>query len=128
MSLLRASVNVLAAAVVIGSAGVVVTRAITVPAPTALGRAAPEQRARIARRLASSEPGWRSGAERTFPGDHWSQDDHFHNMEHLAVRREATMAGISVGEVLLGIDEDLRARPAGRDVSPVPCKPRPFYQ
>ncbi len=128
MRLLRALVSLLAAAVVIGAFGVVVVRAASVPAPTALGRASPEQRARIAERLAGAERGWESRAEQMFPGDLLSQHDAFHNFEHMSVRREASFAGVSVGEVLLAVDEELRRDPGSRRTSPAPCKPRPFYQ
>jgi hypothetical protein len=118
----------LSALVFIGCVVVAFVRAASSSAPRSVRRLEPAERAGIAARLASQEQYWRSRAEREFPGDRWSQDDDFHNLEHMAARREALMTGAGVGDVLLSIDEGLRARPEGRRVSPAPCKPRPFYQ
>lgn len=121
-------VRVLSALLIAGCLMVAVAQAARAPAPRAPRRATAEERARIAQRLAALESSWLGGARRTFPGDRWSESDHFHNMEQMAVRREAALAGVATGDVLLAIDESLRRAPGNRPVSAAPCKPRPFYQ
>jgi hypothetical protein len=108
-------------------AAIVTARAATVPSLPAPRPLTATERRELAELLAVQEPGWRLGAERLFPGDHWSQDDDFFNQEHRAVRRLAGERGTSPSDVLRGIDEQLRAAPAGRKVTASPNKPRPFY-
>jgi hypothetical protein len=90
-------------------------------------RASDEELTAAAQRLAKQEPGWWAAAEREFPGDRWSQYDHFHNLEQLAMRREAARLGVPVGRVALAVAEELRRNPGERQVGTAPCKPRPFY-
>jgi hypothetical protein len=99
----------------------------TAEPPEAPRRATPDERARIARRLATQEAQWRLISQRRFPGDRWSQDDDFHNAEQRAARAAAAGHRIHLSDVLLGIDEGLRADPRGRRTTASPCKPRPFY-
>jgi len=82
---------------------------------------------RAAREVAAQEPGWRRAARMQFPGDRWSQDDAFHNVEQSAVRMQAARAGVSLGELFDALDRELRAHPEGHLMHAVPCKPRPFY-
>ncbi|NOY93575.1 MAG: hypothetical protein GXP55_20515 [Deltaproteobacteria bacterium] len=82
---------------------------------------------RAAREVADREPGWRRAARMQFPGDRWSQDDAFHNVEQNAVRMQAARAGVSVGELFDALDRELRAHAGGHLMQAVPCKPRPFY-
>ncbi len=105
----------------------VVFRAATAPPPRAPRPLSAAERREVAQSLAAQEAYWQERAERHFPGDRWSQDDDFYNLEHHSVRALAASRGTSPGDVLLGIDEWLRAAPAGRKVTASPCKPRPFY-
>jgi hypothetical protein len=102
-------------------------RAATAPAPPAPRLLSPAERHELAASLAQQESYWQEYSERHFPGDRWSQDDDFFNLEHQAVRSLAQSRGTSPAAVLLGIDELLRAAPKGRKVTASPCKPRPFY-
>ena len=102
-------------------------RAATAPAPPAPRVLSPAERRELAASLARQEPYWQDYSERHFPGDRWSQDDDFFNLEQQAVRSLAQSRGTSPATVLLGIDELLRAAPSGRKVTASPCKPRPFY-
>lgn len=81
----------------------------------------------MAKRIARSEPGFGTRAALKFPGDCWSADDDFFSQERAAVLAMARRSGTRPGDVLLGIDEVLRASPAGRKVTVCPLKPRPFY-
>jgi hypothetical protein len=85
------------------------------------------ERTELGQRLAHNEASWRQRSWLKFPGDCWSADDDFFNQEQAAVLAMAKRNGAPVGDVLLGIDEELRARPAGRKVTVCPLKPRPFY-
>jgi hypothetical protein len=102
-------------------------RAATAQTPAAPQLLSPAERHELAASLARQEPYWQEFSERHFPGDRWSQDDDFFNLEHQAARSLAQSRGTSPGTVLLGIDELLRAAPRGRKVTASPCKPRPFY-
>jgi hypothetical protein len=102
-------------------------RVATAPASPAQRVLSPAERRELAASLARQESYWQDFSERHFPGDRWSQDDDFFNLEHQAVRGLAQGRGTSPGMVLLGVDELLRAAPKGRKVTASPCKPRPFY-
>lgn len=111
----------------LGCGSVVVLRAATAPAPATPRALSEPERRGLARTLAAQEPAWQARAAGKFPGDRWSQDDDFFNQEHFMVRSLAAHHATSPGEVLLGIDQELRAAPAGRKVTQSPLKPRPFY-
>ncbi len=119
-------------AVIVGCLLVLIGRAWTVSSVddspgTKLTEA--QQRA-IGQALARREPAFRRDAERRFPGDVWSQDDHFHNLEQRWARRVAAKHGVPLIEVLRAIDEDLRTNKRTdplRRATAAPCKPRPFY-
>ena len=85
---------------------------------------------KIGRALAEKEPLMRDNARRRFAGDRWSADDDFHNAEQRFARRIAMEKGVSAGDVLRIIDDDIH-RNAGEQPSRItgaaPCKPRPFY-
>ena len=88
------------------------------------------ERSIVARGLARREQAMRVATRRHFPGDAWSADDDFHNMEQSFVRTEAASQGVSPGEILRAIDDDLRenaGREPNRRAGASPCKPRPFY-
>jgi hypothetical protein len=77
-----------------------------------------------------AEPGFRREALETFPGDPWSQDDHFAVKEMGLVEKLARERKLRVGAVLVTIDRDIKrggigARERGRVA---PCMPRPFYE
>jgi hypothetical protein len=85
--------------------------------------------ARIGRALRAREEGFRQQALTKFPGDPWSQNDHFGTLERDFVRTAAAREQIRTGSVLEAIDRDVRAAP---DAAPQrgwvpPCMPRPFY-
>lgn len=83
---------------------------------------------KFAKKLADRETGFRDRSRRHFPGDVWSQDDDFHNMEQRWVRGVAKQNDFSVGELFYAIDKDIRSkRVPNRRSSASPCKPRPFY-
>lgn len=92
----------------------------------------PDAQQRLTRavaQLASEEPNWRREAQRMFPGDAWSQGDHFGNVERGRARALASRQGVSLRTVLRAIDDDIHLRRAGqseRGRSAV-CVPRPFY-
>jgi hypothetical protein len=82
----------------------------------------------LSRALAPMEPVFERRARRHFPGDRWSTDDDFHNMEQRWVRDTARRRGVSVGALFYAIDADIRAkRVNNRKNTASPCKPRPFY-
>jgi hypothetical protein len=95
-----------------------------------------DQAAKVGDAIRAREPAmYRESVER-FPGDDWSQGDHFGNQERSFVRDQSALLNARPGAVLRAIAEDLRreARPstgaaqAGnpRGTAP-PCMPRPFY-
>ncbi len=117
-------------AITVGCLGFVAVRAATVPAPPDGRPATAEERAAIALEFAQIEPAWRNATQHAFPGDHWSQDDDFHNKELALARRIAMSWQIRLSDVLMAIDEGLRREYPGdpsRKPSASPCKPRPFY-
>lgn len=88
----------------------------------------PARAKRMARSIATREPGLRAKAVRQFPGDHWSQDDAFHAHEQHLVRNAAAREGVAVARVLDALDAYLRSHPdEAREAGTSPCKPRPFY-
>lgn len=85
--------------------------------------------AQIGRGLRASEASFRQQALKKFPGDPWSQNDHFGTLERDFVRAAAARHQLRPGSVLEAIDRDVRAAP---DAAPQrgwvpPCMPRPFY-
>lgn len=87
------------------------------------------ERAAVGRAAAEREPEWRAKSARSFPEDHWSQDDDFHASELSWVRSEAGARGVPPSEIFRAIDEELRRHPPRppRKATASPCKPRPFY-
>lgn len=113
--------------VTVGCAVVAIGLALGATPMAAPPPADPALLTRLASEIAAQEPAWRRAARLQFPGDRWSQDDAFHNVEQSAVRVRAARAGVPVGELFDALDRDLRAHPGARLVHAVPCKPRPFY-
>jgi hypothetical protein len=109
------------------SSGIAIWTAATSSVPPPGRTLAVHERRAIASTLAAEEEQWRLGAARAFPGDFWSRDDAFFSYEQLRIRNVAIREHTSVGDILLGIDELLRADSAGRKTSAAPCKPRPFF-
>jgi len=85
---------------------------------------------RIGRALRAKEPDLRRRALKKFPGDPWSQGDHFGALERDFVRAAAKRERVRPGSVLEAIDRDVRAAPdAVPERGRVPaCMPRPFYE
>ncbi len=120
-----------------GCTAVVVIRAATAPAPPPPKHVTAEDRAGFAAQLASQEDDWRGKAAKDFPYDNWSQRDAFHGHEATAAKDLAGIAGVPVEEVLRATDDDLHhvgtpdgsrvRRPANRNVTAVPVKPRPIF-
>lgn len=82
----------------------------------------------VIRGLLPEEQAFLEDARITFPGDRWSQNDHFHHQIRKWVRRASKASGLSVGALLCAIDEDIRNHPTvDRQSGATPCKPRPFY-
>lgn len=108
----------------------VFARAAVAPVPPSGRALSPAERQAVGRAIARREPAWERQVRLHFPGDDWSQDDDFHALELQSARREAARYGVSAGEVLRAIDEELRARNGeqpGRRRGAARCKPRPFY-
>lgn len=78
---------------------------------------------------AAEEPAWRIASRRSFPEDHWSQDDDFAASERRWAIDEARRRRVPVSEVFRAIDEDLHRSPPvpPRRATSSPTKPRPFY-
>ena len=78
--------------------------------------------------LLQREPLRRKKAATEFPGDLWSQGDAFHAYEYQQVMGAARRLDVSVGSLLLALDEQLRQMTPERNWQYVaPCKPRPSY-
>jgi hypothetical protein len=119
----------LGAVLLAGSVGLALLRALTATHPAPPERLDPATRQLVGRAAAAEEPGWREKSRRSFPGDHWSQDDDTHNAERGFVIAQARKHRAPVADVLRAIDEDLRAHPPSppRKAGAAICKPRPFY-
>lgn len=105
----------------------------SVPALAPAGAGSEQARAEAADALRSDEPGFRRDALHRFPGDPWSQGDHFGVREREKVRDLAQKLGMRPGAVLDAIDRDVKSRmfdgPLLRDRGRVAaCMPRPFYE
>lgn len=85
--------------------------------------------AEVGRVAAMLEPEWRRSALASFPGDHWSQDDDFHNSERRWAEAEARRRQVPLSDVFAAIDARLRAHPPAPPgkATASPSKPRPFY-
>jgi hypothetical protein len=125
---IRRVFSIVGALVGFGCFAVAIARVSSAPELAQRAHSSPDELAAAARRLAASEPAWWASAERTFPGDRWSEYDHFHNLEQMAIRREAVRLGVSVDRIVVAVDAELRTNPGDRRVGTAPCKPRPFYQ
>jgi hypothetical protein len=78
--------------------------------------------------IALAESEWWTASVRGFPGDAWSQDDHFHNLEHQRLLHLAQHYGLTPAAIFRGIQENIRQRRIPRRrVTTVPIKPRSFY-
>jgi hypothetical protein len=107
---------------------IAVVRTAAAPTVQAVAHASPETAAHVASDVARAEPMMRRNARRNFPGDHWSQDDDFHNQERVLAGALASRYGLDPSEVFAIIDADLRRqRDPHRESGAAPCKPRPFY-
>lgn len=126
---MRPVADIAASLVAVAIIGVVVVRAASAPEPAHPREATPQERAGFAANVASQEADWSNHAADDFPADHWSQRDAFHGHEAAAVRDLARGAdGVSYESVFRAIDEDLhRSRGSDRNVTAVPCKPRPVF-
>lgn len=105
----------------------------SVPALEPAGAGSEEQRAEAADVLRGEEPGFRREALDRFPGDPWSQGDHFGVREQDEVRELSRRLGMRPGAVLDAIDRDVKSHvfdgPLLRDRGRVAaCMPRPFYE
>ena len=78
--------------------------------------------------VAQEEPSMRMKALHDWPADPWSEDDHFHHLEHDRARAVAAQLHTSEYEVLRALDDGMREHwlvlPM-RDSVP-PCRPRPI--
>lgn len=115
------------ATIVLLALGTAIAKTGRVPEATATALD-PERAERMARSIATREPGLRAKAARQFPGDRWSQDDAFHAHEQNLVRNAAARERVAVARVLDALDAYLRSHPdEARNAGTSPCKPRPFY-
>lgn len=78
--------------------------------------------------MAQAEVAMRKQALHDWPADPWSEDDHFHHLEHQRAEAVARELGTSESEVLRALDDGMRGRWLGvpmRTTVP-PCRPRPI--
>jgi hypothetical protein len=111
---------------------VAVVRAVFASAPARPAPLADDQRREAFRFVASDERAERREAAKTFPTDLWSRDDDFHQRESSRARDWAKSHHARVEDVLLAVDEGIRAHwPTGTSNQPVatvpPCRPRAIY-
>ena len=125
----RASRSLWGLALLVGCCVFALSRAMSASYPAPRHTLTEEERAVVGRAAARQEPARREKSRKSFPGDHWSQDDDFHNAERSWVEREARRRNVSAADMLRAIDEDLRAHPPEppRRATVAQCKPRPFY-
>ncbi|MET0343135.1 MAG: hypothetical protein ABW252_19155 [Polyangiales bacterium] len=125
--------NSLAWAVPLGLFAVLAARVSLVPALAPAGAGHEAARAEVADALRADEPAFRRDALERFPGDPWSQGDHFGARELDRVRELARAQGMRPGAVLDAIDRDVKSHafdgPLLGDRGRVAvCMPRPFYE
>jgi hypothetical protein len=103
---------------------------LTQPALPSAGTPDDAASARIAAATSAAEPGFRREALEMFPGDPWSQGDHFAARERSLVQALAAQENVRTGAVFDAIDRDIKqGRPGARERGRVaPCMPRPFYE
>ncbi len=82
--------------------------------------------------VASEEQTMRDAAKIDFPGDAWSQDDHFFGSVAHKVHEFAGSHNASRWSVWRAVDRGMREKwplPVGKTVraTVVPCRPRPIY-
>ena len=82
-----------------------VVRAATSELPSPERRLSEAERLQVGHAAAAEEPGWRRASRKSFPGDHWSQDDDFGASERRWAVDEARRRGVPVTDVLGAIDE-----------------------
>ncbi len=122
--------NVAGFAFVAACAAAAAASAMNAPPQPPLPALSAAERARIGREFAALEPTLRRRAARDFPGHLWGQSDHFAGMEQDWIRVVARRQRTNIGDVVLAIDEDLRAHPPDgfeRLGTAAPCQPLPFY-
>jgi hypothetical protein len=115
--------------VVVLTCGIAAVRASTASVEGATRRLSLDERRAVGRAAAAAEPAQRKDTWHRFPGACWAEDDDFHATEWSWVRGEASRRGVPVIDVLLAIDEDLRAYPVEppRKSNECPSKPLPYY-
>lgn len=108
---------------------VVVARASSSEVKPPSRRLSDEERVMLGRAAAEAEPIWRMRSRRSFPGDHWSQDDDFGASERGWAMTEARRRDVPAADVFNAIDTELRSAPVlpPRKATASACKPRPFY-
>lgn len=125
MEVRRLGVLVIAAVVLTA-----VLRAGTASFPPVTRRLSLDDAATLGRTAAEREPRWRAESKRSFPGDHWSQDDDFSARERQWALDESRKLGVPVSEIFRAIEDELRANapvPPPRKATAAPSNPRPFY-
>ena len=112
-----------------GITSLAVARVIAADSGAAQRALSPAERRELGRTAAQKEPSWRASAQKTFPGDDWSQDDDFQKKERDWVGDRSAALGVSPAQIFRAIDEDLHAHSPTppRKANASPCKPRPFY-
>lgn len=108
---------------------IAVTRVLTVSSEQPPKRLSETERVAVGRAAAAEEPTWRLDSLRSFPDQHWSQDDDFANTERRWVRDEAARRQVPQTDVFRAIDEDLKRHPPEqpRKATSAASKPRPAY-
>lgn len=107
-------------------------RALLASPPERPGPMDEAQRRDAFRFVTSDELAERREAAKTFPTDVWSRDDDFHQRESARAREWARQHHARFEDVLLAVDEGLRAGwPTGNPQPLVatvpPCRPRAIY-
>lgn len=79
-------------------------------------------------RMATQEEPTRKQALHDWPADPWSEDDHFHHLEHQRAQQVASQLRTTEQDVLRIVDDGMRERwlllPLRTTVPP--CRPRPI--
>ena len=78
--------------------------------------------------VAQEEPSMRMKALHDWPADPWSEDDHFHHLEHQRAEAVAHQLRTSESEVLRSVDDGMHGHWLSIPMQPTvpPCRPRPI--
>lgn len=107
--------------------GLAIVRVYSVAPMLPLDAGDAQTRERVAREVREAEPGFRRDGLKRFPGDPWSQGDHFSAQERDLVERLSREQKLRPGAIFDAVDEDIKRSGALARGRVPPCMPRPFY-